>query len=164
VICALLRDFSKHGEKAIAKVRRTQPAAYLKICALLAPKEMKLEHTKPLARTNSNAEPGKSLGRRSRPSRSTLMVGRPRRNRYDDQRQRKNHREAKSTSQFVTIGTTRAIGERAASPPPALHGVAHVCPIAAKDGRTALPYRMGRRCQLDVKFRAVEAAGAQRPI
>ena len=26
VICALLRDFSKHGEKAIAKVRRTQPA------------------------------------------------------------------------------------------------------------------------------------------
>ena len=30
VICALLRDFSKHGEKAIAKVRRTQPAAYLK--------------------------------------------------------------------------------------------------------------------------------------
>jgi hypothetical protein len=97
VICALLRDFSKHGEKAIAKVRRTQPAAYLKICALLAPKEMKLEHTNPLARTNSNAEPGKSLGRRSRPSRSTLMVGRPRRNRYDDQRQRKNHREAKST-------------------------------------------------------------------
>jgi hypothetical protein len=30
VICALLRDFSKHGEKAIAKVRRTEPAAYLK--------------------------------------------------------------------------------------------------------------------------------------
>src|SRR6516165_11425682 len=25
VICALLRDFSKHGEKAIAKVRREQP-------------------------------------------------------------------------------------------------------------------------------------------
>jgi hypothetical protein len=98
VICALPRDFSKHGEKAIAKVCRTQPAAYLKICALLAPKEMKLEHTNPLARTNSNAEPGKSLGRRSRPSRSTLMVCRPRRNRYDDQRQRKNHREAKPTN------------------------------------------------------------------
>src|SRR6266581_954757 len=49
VICALLRDFSKHGEKAIAKVRRTQPAAYLKICALLVPKEMKLEHTNPLS-------------------------------------------------------------------------------------------------------------------
>jgi hypothetical protein len=38
VICALLRDFSKHGEKAIAKVRRTQPAAYLKILALLVPR------------------------------------------------------------------------------------------------------------------------------
>ena len=45
VICALLRDFSKHGEKAIAKVRRTQPAAYLKILALLVPREMKLEHS-----------------------------------------------------------------------------------------------------------------------
>jgi hypothetical protein len=39
------RDFSKHGEKAIAKVRRTQPAAYLKICALLVPREMKLEQS-----------------------------------------------------------------------------------------------------------------------
>ena len=40
----MLRDFSQHGERAIAKVRRTQPAAYLKICALLVPKEMKVEH------------------------------------------------------------------------------------------------------------------------
>src|SRR6516162_3978576 len=45
VICALLRDFREHGQKAIAKVRQTQPAAYLKICALLVPKEMKLEHS-----------------------------------------------------------------------------------------------------------------------
>ena len=44
VICALLRDFSKHGEKAIAKVRQTQPAAYLKILALLVPREHKVEH------------------------------------------------------------------------------------------------------------------------
>jgi hypothetical protein len=44
VICALLRDFSIHGEKAIAKVRRTQPAAYLKILALLVPREHKVEH------------------------------------------------------------------------------------------------------------------------
>src|SRR5262245_51693416 len=44
VICALLRDFSMHGEKAIAKVRRTQPAAYLKILALLVPREHKVEH------------------------------------------------------------------------------------------------------------------------
>src|SRR6516225_9531735 len=48
VICALLRDFSKHGEKAIAKVRRTQPAAYLKILALLVPREHKVEHSNPL--------------------------------------------------------------------------------------------------------------------
>jgi hypothetical protein len=44
VICALLRDFSKHGEKAVAEVRRTQPAAYLKILALLVPREHKVEH------------------------------------------------------------------------------------------------------------------------
>jgi thiamine phosphate synthase YjbQ (UPF0047 family) len=48
VICALLRDFSKHGEKAIAKVRRTQPAAYLRILALLVPREHKVEHSNPL--------------------------------------------------------------------------------------------------------------------
>jgi hypothetical protein len=48
VICALLRDFSMHGEKAIAKVRRTQPAAYLKILALLVPREHKVEHRNPL--------------------------------------------------------------------------------------------------------------------
>jgi hypothetical protein len=46
VICALLRDFSKHGEKAIAKVRRTHPAAYLKICVLLVPRENKVEHSR----------------------------------------------------------------------------------------------------------------------
>ena len=31
VICAILRDFSKHGEKAVAEVRRKQPAAYLNL-------------------------------------------------------------------------------------------------------------------------------------
>jgi len=48
VISALLRDFSKHGEKAIAKVRRTHPAAYLKCLALLVPREHKVEHSNPL--------------------------------------------------------------------------------------------------------------------
>ena len=43
MICAILRDFSKHGEKAIAEVRRRQPAAYLKICALLVPREHKVD-------------------------------------------------------------------------------------------------------------------------
>src|SRR5262245_17661908 len=35
VICALLRDFRKHGEKAIAKVRREQPGVYLRCLTLL---------------------------------------------------------------------------------------------------------------------------------
>src|SRR6516162_11419952 len=45
VICALLRDFSRHEEKAIAKVRRDQPGIYLKVLALLIPRQDKLEHT-----------------------------------------------------------------------------------------------------------------------
>src|SRR5262245_36816463 len=45
VICALLRDFQQHGQKAVARVRQTQPAAYLKILALLVPREHKVEHS-----------------------------------------------------------------------------------------------------------------------
>src|SRR5437763_10766286 len=45
VICALLRDFRKHGEKAIAKVRRDHPGIYLKVLASLIPRQDKLEHT-----------------------------------------------------------------------------------------------------------------------
>jgi hypothetical protein len=48
VICALLRDFREHGQKAIAKVRRTQPAAYLKVLALLVPREHKVEYSNSL--------------------------------------------------------------------------------------------------------------------
>jgi hypothetical protein len=48
VICALLRDFRQHGQKAIARVRQTQPAAYLKILALLCPREHKVEHSNSL--------------------------------------------------------------------------------------------------------------------
>lgn len=44
VVCALLRDFSKHGEKAIARVRRDQPGTYLKCLCLLLPRQDKLEH------------------------------------------------------------------------------------------------------------------------
>ena len=44
VISALLRDFRQHGQKAVARVRQTQPAAYLKILALLVPREHKVEH------------------------------------------------------------------------------------------------------------------------
>ena len=42
---ALAEDFRQGGAEAIAKVRKTQPAAYMKICALLLPREMKLEHS-----------------------------------------------------------------------------------------------------------------------
>src|SRR5438445_902446 len=48
VVCALLRDFRKHGEKAIAKVRRDQPGVYLKVLALLVPREHKVEHSNPI--------------------------------------------------------------------------------------------------------------------
>ena len=40
-IAALLRDFRQGGAKAIERVRRTQPAVYTKIRALLVPREMK---------------------------------------------------------------------------------------------------------------------------
>jgi hypothetical protein len=45
-IAALLRDFRHGGPKAIERVRRAQPAAYLKILALLCPRE----HTARIAR------------------------------------------------------------------------------------------------------------------
>jgi hypothetical protein len=48
VICALLRDFRQHGQKAVARVRRTQPAAYLKILALLVPREHRVQHSNPI--------------------------------------------------------------------------------------------------------------------
>ena len=41
---ALLLHFRKDGKKVIEKVARNQPAAYIKIWALLIPKEMKIEH------------------------------------------------------------------------------------------------------------------------
>src|SRR5262245_33946231 len=37
-ILALRRDFQQGGPAAIAKVRKYQPAAYMKICALVIPK------------------------------------------------------------------------------------------------------------------------------
>ena len=48
VICALLRDFSRHEEKAIAKVRREQPGVWLKVIAMLVPREHKVQHSNPL--------------------------------------------------------------------------------------------------------------------
>jgi hypothetical protein len=45
---ALLRDFRHGGPKAIERVRRTQPASYLKILALLCPREHKVEQSNSL--------------------------------------------------------------------------------------------------------------------
>ena len=44
-LLALAADFKKHGAAAIEKVREQQPAAYMKICALLVPREMKVERS-----------------------------------------------------------------------------------------------------------------------
>ena len=44
-LLALAADFKRHGAAAIEKVRKTQPAAYMKICALLVPREMQIEHS-----------------------------------------------------------------------------------------------------------------------
>ena len=42
---ALLLNFRHEGKKAIEKVARNQPGVYLKILALLVPREMQIEHT-----------------------------------------------------------------------------------------------------------------------
>src|SRR5262245_21425196 len=42
---ALLLNFRHQGKKAIEKVARNQPGVYLKIVALLVPREMKVEHS-----------------------------------------------------------------------------------------------------------------------
>jgi hypothetical protein len=44
-LLALAADFKQHGPSAIARVRKEQPAAYMKICALLVPREMRVEHS-----------------------------------------------------------------------------------------------------------------------
>jgi hypothetical protein len=43
-LLALAADFKQHGASAIEKVRKQQPAAYMKVCALLVPREMRLEY------------------------------------------------------------------------------------------------------------------------
>jgi len=48
VICALLRDFDKHGEKAIARVREENLGMYLKVIAMVLPRQHKVEHRNPL--------------------------------------------------------------------------------------------------------------------
>jgi hypothetical protein len=40
----LAEDWQQHGRKVFKRVRRESPAAYLKVCAMLVPKEMQIEH------------------------------------------------------------------------------------------------------------------------
>src|SRR6516165_9378282 len=37
-------DWQQHGPEEFKRVRRESPAAYLKVCAMLVPREMKVEH------------------------------------------------------------------------------------------------------------------------
>lgn len=43
-LVALARDFKAHGEQVLARVRRESPASYLKVCAMLVPRQMQIEH------------------------------------------------------------------------------------------------------------------------
>lgn len=40
----LADDWQQHGREVFKRVRRESPAAYLKVCAMLVPKEMQIEH------------------------------------------------------------------------------------------------------------------------
>jgi len=42
----LAEDWQQHGREVFKRVRRESPAAYLKVCAMLVPKEMKVEHSR----------------------------------------------------------------------------------------------------------------------
>jgi hypothetical protein len=47
-ISSFLRDWRAHGDHALAKLRRTQPAAYCKLAVLLVPRVEKVEHVNAL--------------------------------------------------------------------------------------------------------------------
>jgi hypothetical protein len=78
---ALLLNFRHQGKKAIEKVARNQPAAYLKILALLVPREMKVEHAGGVkAMTDEQLEAGieaiqRMLEARAPGDRATLIEG-----------------------------------------------------------------------------------------
>jgi len=41
----LAEDWQQHGREVFKRVRRESPASYLKVCAMLVPKEVKHEHS-----------------------------------------------------------------------------------------------------------------------
>jgi hypothetical protein len=80
-IQALLLHFRQHGKKAIEKVAREQPAAYMKILALLVPREMKIEHPDPIKGLSDEqlaamlAELEERIARRTADSDAKLIEG-----------------------------------------------------------------------------------------
>jgi len=44
----LAEDWQQHGREVFQRVRRESPASYLKVCAMLVPREMKVEHRNPI--------------------------------------------------------------------------------------------------------------------
>ena len=40
----LAEDWQQHGREVFKRVRRESPAAYLKVCAMLVPRELQVEH------------------------------------------------------------------------------------------------------------------------
>jgi hypothetical protein len=44
----LAGDWQQHGREVLERVRRESPASYLKVCAMLVPKEMRVEHSQSL--------------------------------------------------------------------------------------------------------------------
>ena len=58
-LVALARDFKAHGEQVLARVRRESPATYLKVCAMLVPRELKVEQNQGVkAMSDSQLEAG----------------------------------------------------------------------------------------------------------
>jgi hypothetical protein len=53
---ALLLNFRHEGKRAIEKVARNQPGVYLKILALLVPREMKVEHNGDIIKAMTDEE------------------------------------------------------------------------------------------------------------
>src|SRR5262245_35866611 len=41
----LAEDWQQHGREVFKRVRRESPASYLKVCAMLVPRELKVEQT-----------------------------------------------------------------------------------------------------------------------
>ena len=57
----LAEDWQQHGREVFKRVRRESPATYLKVCAMLVPKEMKLEHSGGVIKAMSDEELDEAL-------------------------------------------------------------------------------------------------------